>query len=226
MRANACRDDIPGAEPWVQVTTKWARTFYHNPQTGESYWNVPESIRPIVEQAQIQAARATVLHSESEEDESEEEYDSDDLPDEPEEDQQKGLEMTEEDMYYQLAQMQEEFGDDGMDEDEEELDPATKRAAFISLLDEKEINPFNPWETEMPKMVHDPRYQMLKNTKARTDVFEDWSRARIAAIKEEKAHQKKEDVPPPVEELVANNTAQGSVPAVFERQDRYQRILV
>jgi hypothetical protein len=110
--------------------------------------------------------------------------------------------MTEEDMYYQLAQMQEEFGDDGMEEDEEELDPATKRAAFISLLDENEVNPFNPWETEMPKIVHDPRYQMLKNTKARTDVFEEWSRVRIAAIKEEKSHQKKEDVLPPPDSTI------------------------
>jgi FF domain len=199
MTANASRDDIPGAEPWVQVTTKWRRTFYHNPQTGESFWNVPEAIRPIVEQVQLQAARANALPSESEEeDESEEEYDSDDLPDEPEEEQEKALEMTEEDMYYQLAQMQEEFGDDGMEEDEEELDPATKRAAFISLLEEKDVNPFNTWETEMPKIVHDPRYQILKNTKARTDVFEEWTRARIAAIKEEKSHQKKEDVSPPL----------------------------
>jgi len=81
-----------------------------------------------------------------------------------------------------------------MMEEEEELDPATKRQVFISLLEEKDVNPFNTWETEMPKIVHDPRYSMLKNTKQRMEVFEEWTRARIAVMKEEKAQRKKEDV--------------------------------
>ena len=96
--------------------------------------------------------------------------------------------------------MQEEYGgaqDVMMMVEEEELDPATKRQVFISLLEEKDVNPFNTWETEMPKIVHDPRYSMLKNTKQRMEVFEEWTRARIAVIKEEKAQQKKEDVPLP-----------------------------
>jgi hypothetical protein len=78
--------------------------------------------------------------------------------------------------------------------EEEELDNSAKRQIFISLLEEKDINPFNTWETEMPKMVQDPRYSMLKNTKQRMDIFAEWARARVALIKEQKANEKKEDV--------------------------------
>jgi transcription elongation regulator 1 len=107
------------------------------------------------------------------------------------------VEFTEEDIAYQLSLLQSEYG--GAEEmiEEEELDMSTKRQIFISLLEEKEINPFNTWESEMPKMVQDPRYSMVKNTKQRMEIFADWARARIALIKEEKAQEKKEDVTSP-----------------------------
>lgn len=82
-------------------------------------------------------------------------------------------------------------------QEEEELDAATKRQIFISLLEEKDVNPFNTWENEMPKIVQDPRYAMLRNTKQRMEIFGEWARARIALIKEEKAQEMKEDVFPP-----------------------------
>jgi hypothetical protein len=107
------------------------------------------------------------------------------------------VEFTEEDIAYQLSLLQSEYG--GAEEmiEEEELDMSTKRQIFISLLEEKEINPFNTWESEMPKMVQDPRYSMIKNTKQRMEIFADWARARIALIKEEKAQETKEDVTSP-----------------------------
>ena len=192
LRLLTNRADIPGAEPWVQITTKWHRTFYHNPTTNESYWKVPESIREIVERVQLERARANAAASESEsEEESEDEYpDETDPADIP-------VEFTEEDIAYQLAQLQAEYGEQmAVDEEEEELDTDAKRQIFISLLEDKEINPFNTWESEMPKMVQDPRYSMVRNTKQRMDIFAEWARARIALIKEEKANVTKEDVHP------------------------------
>ena len=192
MSANLFRADIPGAEPWVQVTTKWHRTFYHNPTTNESYWKVPESIRETVERMLLETARANAAPSESE---SESEESEDELPDETDP-ADIPVEFTEEDIAYQLAQLQAEYGGDQMvvEEEEEELDNDAKRQIFISLLEDKDINPFNTWESEMPKMVQDPRYSMLKNTKQRIEIFAEWARARVALIKEEKATIIKEDV--------------------------------
>ena len=90
--------------------------------------------------------------------------------------------------------LQNEYGEVEEMVEEEELDPAAIRQIFISLLEEKDANPFNTWETEMPKIVADPRYAMVKNTKQRLEIFGEWARARIALMKEEKAQETKEDV--------------------------------
>jgi hypothetical protein len=175
------------------VTTKWHRIFYFNPTTNESFWKIPANIRDAVAQMQMEAARAD-LAEESESEESEDEYpDEMDPADMP-------VEFTEEDIAYQLALMQADYGEaEEMVVEEEELDPTAKRQIFISLLEDKDINPFNTWESEMPKMVQDPRYSMVKNTKQRMEIFAEWARARVALIKEEKAQETKEDVNPMAE---------------------------
>jgi FF domain len=184
------RQEIPGAEPWIQVTTKWSRTFYHNPTTNESYWNAPEQIQQIVERVQLEIARAEAAES----DYDSEEEDEDDFPDDAKP-ADIPVEFTEDDIAYQLALMQGDYGgDEEMVQEEPELDSATKREIFISLLEEKDVNPFNTWEKEVDKIVHDPRYSMLNNTKQRMEIFRDWARARIALIKEEKKDEVKEDV--------------------------------
>jgi transcription elongation regulator 1 len=162
--------------------------FYYNPVSGESYWRLPEGIRGVVEGWMLESARAGVA-----EEEEEEESDEDDQVMEEEEGQVQGDEFTEEDIAYQLSLMQTEYEEP---EPEEELDSVAKRQIFISLLEDKEVNPFSPWESEVSKIVHDPRYAMYKTTKHRTETFEEWARARIALIKEEKEQEVKEDVPP------------------------------
>ncbi|KAF3227676.1 hypothetical protein TWF106_009185 [Orbilia oligospora] len=40
---------IPDAAPWVLVTTKKGNTFIHNPETKESLWDAPESLKSAIE---------------------------------------------------------------------------------------------------------------------------------------------------------------------------------
>ncbi|KAK6351194.1 hypothetical protein TWF718_004364 [Orbilia javanica] len=40
---------IPDASPWVFVTTKKGNTFIHNPETKESLWDAPESLKSAIE---------------------------------------------------------------------------------------------------------------------------------------------------------------------------------
>ena len=137
---------------------------------------------------QVETARAEVEESEPESEESEDEY-----PDEANPEDQP-FEFTEEDIAYQLAQLQAEYDDDQMIEEEEELEAPAKRQIFVSLLEDMDINPFNTWEGEMPKIVQDPRYSMVKNTKQRMEIFAEWSKVKVALIKEEKERETKEDV--------------------------------
>jgi hypothetical protein len=138
---------------------------------------------------QIDTARADIVGSESESESDWEDPDAVDPADIPDE-------FTEEDIAYQLSLMQSEYPAQEIVE-EEELDNTAKRQIFISLLEDKDVNPFNTWENEMPKIVHDPRYAMVPNTKQRIDIFTEWARARLVLIKEEKAQEQKEDVIPP-----------------------------
>ncbi|KAK6536580.1 hypothetical protein TWF281_000807 [Arthrobotrys megalospora] len=40
---------IPNASPWLFVTTKKGNTFIHNPETKESLWDAPESLKSAIE---------------------------------------------------------------------------------------------------------------------------------------------------------------------------------
>jgi len=35
---------IPGAEPWLLITTKLKRRFVHQPQEGTSFWKFPQEV--------------------------------------------------------------------------------------------------------------------------------------------------------------------------------------
>ncbi|CAO1633254.1 unnamed protein product [Jaminaea pallidilutea] len=58
------------------------------------------------------------------------------------------------------------------------------RALFMHMLTSlngtpNEVNPMAPWDKELPKFVHLPRYSALGSVKDRQDVFNDWCRTRI-----------------------------------------------
>lgn len=116
---------------------------------------------------------------------------------EPSEDQ--ALEMGEDDIAWQLAQMEAmEEGDFTEDEEEEEGMPLTDedcKALFKELLDDTRISPYSPWEKvlENDGLYDDERYKALPTMKARKDCFDEWARERIQYLQEQKAKQQKLD---------------------------------
>ncbi|ETI28071.1 hypothetical protein G647_00520 [Cladophialophora carrionii CBS 160.54] len=118
------------------------------------------------------------------------------------------LEFNEDDIAWQLAQMEaEDDGEaayehaDGQDadpaeEDEEGL-PLTEEdtvALFRSLLDDSGISPYATFEKliEDVHVVEDPRYVSLPTTSARKEAFSQWSKDRIAQIQALKRAQESE----------------------------------
>jgi hypothetical protein len=105
------------------------------------------------------------------------------------------MEMGEDDMAWQLAQLEEMEGAYG-DEDEEEGLPLTEedcKALFKELLDDMRVSPYIPWDKllENDALYEDERYKALPNMKSRKDCFDEWARERIAILKEQKALQQK-----------------------------------
>ncbi|EGS20294.1 uncharacterized protein CTHT_0021190 [Thermochaetoides thermophila DSM 1495] len=121
-------------------------------------------------------------------------------------DQSGPPEFTEADIATQLALMNAEYGEQGDYEAGEEgqweegdeglpLSEEDARALFKDLLNDFHINPYSPWEKLMEegKIFDDARYTVLPTTKARKEVWEEWSREKIAQLKEQRAKQEKQD---------------------------------
>ncbi|KAF2713451.1 hypothetical protein K504DRAFT_424084 [Pleomassaria siparia CBS 279.74] len=111
---------------------------------------------------------------------------------EPTEDQ--AMEMGEDDIAWQLAQMEAMEEGDFDEEDEEEGLPLTEedcKALFKELLDDTRISPYVPWDKvlENDGLYEDERYKALPTMKARKDCFDEWARERIHYLKEQKANQ-------------------------------------
>jgi len=113
-------------------------------------------------------------------------------------------EFTEADIAAQLAAMNADYGSDieydNPDEDEDyddtpALSEVDARALFKDLLDDFKINPYSPWEKliEEGKVIPDPRYTVLPTTRARKEVWEEWSRAKITHLKAQRATEEKKD---------------------------------
>lgn len=118
------------------------------------------------------------------------------------------VEFDEDDIAFQLAEMEGNYDEDGDDEDyanadeEDEGLPLTagdQQALFRSLLDDSNISPYSTFEKliEDTWIVEDPRYVALPNTATRKDAFASWSKDRISELqavkKSEQARQKARD---------------------------------
>jgi hypothetical protein len=115
---------------------------------------------------------------------------------EPAEDQ--ALEMGEDDIAWQLAQMEAMEEGDFDEEEEEEGLPLTEedcKALFKELLDDTRISPYAPWDKVLENngLYDDERYKALPSMKARKDCFDEWARERIQYLKEQRAKQTKLD---------------------------------
>jgi hypothetical protein len=135
-------------------------------------------------------------------------------------------EMTEEDMLWQLEQMQqgdgEEYAEDEYFDEEPALSNEDAHALFRDLLDDAHISPFTPWDriVEEGKLVDDERYIALPNMKARRECFDEWSRGRIAVIKEQRESQSKRDPKMPYLQLLDEHASTKLYWPEFKRKFR------
>lgn len=116
-------------------------------------------------------------------------------------------EFTEEDIIAQLQAMGEDYGlepgdyDDGNMEDwpegAEGVEFSEEDAKFLfkDMLVDLTINPYSSWDKllEDGKIIEDARYTALSTTKARKECWDEWTREKIAELKEQRARQEKKD---------------------------------
>ncbi|KAJ1660996.1 hypothetical protein IWQ61_000150 [Dispira simplex] len=181
--------------PWTIVTTNANRVYYYNNETKVSEWQVPEEIADQVRvwttrtdgptitpptngvTSATESARPTV----------------DGLP------VQDGTEMTEEDMAYQLEQMEAgEENPESIHSDapasgvspndsisskagiQQDLTPEESNQQFKQLLRDKNVSPFSTWEREFHHIINDPRYALVKTLKQRKELFDEYCAEKAA----------------------------------------------
>lgn len=119
---------------------------------------------------------------------------------------EEAVEFDEDDIAWQLQAMGEdygldpgEYGDVGEDlpEGAEGL-PLTEedaKALFRDLLDDHNCNPFSTWDKiiDEGRIIEDDRYTALTTMKARKETWEEWSRDKAQALKEQREKAAKED---------------------------------
>ncbi|KAF2135899.1 uncharacterized protein K452DRAFT_329983 [Aplosporella prunicola CBS 121167] len=124
-----------------------------------------------------------------------------------EEADEQPVEFNEDDIAYQLAAMGEDYGMDpgsyenGEDDQWEEgaeglpLTEEDSKALFKDLLDDYHINPFTTWEKviEEGRVIEDDRYVALPNMRSRKEAWSEWSRERVAQLKEQREKAEKRD---------------------------------
>lgn len=191
---------IPGIEPWIQVHTKAGRRFYHNQDTSESYWTVPDAIVDLVnaweqgdDELGSQAQSEAGFHPE---------YEYEEQPAEEPDQQQPAsptalrTEFDEDDIAWQLAALEE--AGEGLiqtpDEDMVELSLQEKMSIFKIMLSDRQVDPFRTWDLELPKIASDPRYLVLDSTRQRKAVFEEYCTDQAKEKQERQASTLKVDV--------------------------------
>ncbi|KAK3948708.1 FF domain-protein [Pseudoneurospora amorphoporcata] len=153
------------------------------------------------------------------------------------------IEFTEDDFAAQLAMMEGE-GDDCMDVDDPEYDFAAQeenvdeeplsdtdaRLLFRDLLSDLRINPYSPFqklidEGDKTGVFSDPRYTVLTSMRARREVYDEWSREAIQALKEARAKEEKKDPRIPYLAFLQEHASPKLYWAEFKRKHRKEDVM-
>jgi hypothetical protein len=153
-------------------------------------------LRAAEEAAQKRELEALEAEEDDDGEEQEEEESDDDGGDSKRQRTDDGpIEFNEDDL---AAELEEEYGFDDNEWDEEEapeLSEEDAQALFFDLLEDHKINPFSTWDKiiEEGRIIEDTRYTALPNMKSRKAAWDDWSRRKIQAAREARERQAKQD---------------------------------
>ncbi|KZV91760.1 hypothetical protein EXIGLDRAFT_719060 [Exidia glandulosa HHB12029] len=189
---------VPGTE-WLRVETVQGNVFWTHTGRKASVWSVPEEIKELVdrldaegweERGEIERVKAEAqelkrkLSEEQEQDEQKHKQNKKARVDDDSDEEKKPLprpkKLKPEEAAAQAL---------GVDKttDKVNLSVEEAKALFMTLLQEKQINPLLPWDTSLPQFIHDPRYALLPSQNARKEVFDEYCKEQIRKQKEEKA---------------------------------------
>ncbi|ORE11453.1 hypothetical protein BCV72DRAFT_219992 [Rhizopus microsporus var. microsporus] len=209
---------IPGTH-WLFVLTHDGYEFYYDRETKTSVWEMPKELEEPMkelerlekeekEQKEEESKKRKLEQEQKEEEETkkikmeQEEKEEEEVNEEKkEEGKAEPTEMTEEDIMWQLEQMEEEPEEQTEEQPEEqpkeikqekvnEISEEERIRQFYELLKERNISPFAVYSTEYPKLMSDPRFELVPNNKQKT-LFNKYCHELGEKLKNEQRNKKK-----------------------------------
>ncbi|KAJ3104453.1 transcription elongation regulator [Phlyctochytrium planicorne] len=201
--------------PWAIVLTNKDNEFYANVETKDCSWTMPDEIGELI--GQILAAPAP---------------DDDEMEDEPFENvESAGNGHVESEHPGTLKRkLEEDAGEAAETTKKAKSDSLTneqRHEQFMALLREKDVSPFTTWERELPKFIHDERYEAVKSAKERKQIFENYCKVRVVEIREErksKSKETKEGFHKLLEEMVNHRTTWEEFARRYRKDSRFLAI--
>ncbi|KAI8331688.1 hypothetical protein BC941DRAFT_438177 [Chlamydoabsidia padenii] len=214
---------IPGTT-WLLVTMDDGTDFYYDKTTKTSVWEMPKELEEPITQFKEDQQEAKRKRQDSAEEnvlQASKRQKEDEQPGET-------TEMTEEDIMWQMENMDpDELAALGyIPEEEEEQDtsdqppqpedkqpPETKNnqlteeekvEQFTQMLSEKDLSPFSSWEKELPKLIVDPRYNLVEPHNKRKSLFNNYCRVLASEKKKTKKKAPEEDYRDLLQDMVVN----------------------
>ncbi|KAI8997111.1 hypothetical protein BDB01DRAFT_769872 [Pilobolus umbonatus] len=215
VKKKQIKKKIPGTQ-WLFVLTPDGYEFYYDRVSKKSVWEQPEELKEAMEvlkkmeeEEEKKNEENKRKREEAERMNEEEEAKKQKIEEENKEKERQAIEdtteMTEEDIMWQLQQM-EEMGAEQMEEveeveeeqEEEEKEvkaveskqPENGIELFYELLAEKKVSPFSTYSSEMPRLMDDPRFNMVPPHKQKT-LFNKYCHDIGEKIRKEKAMKEK-----------------------------------
>ncbi|KAI7890713.1 uncharacterized protein EV154DRAFT_510756 [Mucor mucedo] len=213
---------IPGTH-WLFVLTADGYEFYYDRETKTSVWEMPKELEaPLEELKKLEAEEKEARKLQQQQQQQEEEESKKRALEEEEvaaqeakrlkllqEEQEEATEMTEEDIMWQLQQMEGQESDTEGDippqedvqevavveekeknETKPELSEEERIQQFNTLLEESHISPFAVYTVEYPKLMTDPRFSLVPSNKQKM-LFNKYCHALGEHIRQEKAKEAK-----------------------------------
>ncbi|KAJ1547788.1 transcription elongation regulator, partial [Nowakowskiella sp. JEL0078] len=157
---------------WLIAFTTFDHEFFFDLETKQSLWDIPDQISDII--------AVLIADGENNPDENKINDGSDDNM------ENTRKRSSDEEDSEQKKKLKTESVTEAL------ISHSEKIQEFKDLLQETDVNPYSPWEKELPKFVADVRYTRITH-KERKRAFDEFCRVRVVEMREEKKGKDKDN---------------------------------
>ncbi|KAL7754125.1 hypothetical protein RI367_000105 [Sorochytrium milnesiophthora] len=180
--------------PLFVVYTSFGNDYVYDASQKQSMWDAPEQFQALVDEFRLLMTGLGVMSGHKRKESQDSESKAEDSVDQPpnkkpreEEGEEAHDEAMEDEFAWQLAQMEQEEGE----QEQVAVDPVIE---FKAMLAEHNVTPFDAWEALVSKLEGDPRFGALAGDKDRKSAFDEYCAAKATEVRSTKSERTPREV--------------------------------